>query len=832
MKKAIILCMLIIGMIADAQNQIITKPLQLSAVNKGFASDSVLVWGKDKIVKFVPKSSFAAGASTHITAGYNVTINGSGDVNNPYLINSSYPTNGISYSDNPFTAYCFIYPDRGFQYYKQKSPSNEGRSAQATYSDSSINYSLQTSESNGVNIGLELKFPKPISSYRTYTLPVSVNGNFADINGNITMSAGDQVQSDWNATSGLGSILNKPNILDYSTMTNDYLPKYSNGQLLNSPIKLSNYYNGAFNNVGISLGTNESSNSLEIGTTGSMWNQAGLRFSNLKNMYLKISDANADVIVKNSSSTQLAIASKNNNLIRTFNYSVIGGNQFNGYTPNNYVTNLPTSARITELASYGNYYIAADIVSGDIYKITGANTFTVIANNLGFSEKANIVFDSSGNFYMSNYIDGTIIKVTSEGVKTILGTVGPHPELIGISSIGTLYSLSGNNRIDKVTSTGVSSIFLSGSNINFFAVDKADCLILNSGLYLQRYTSSGALIEHYPLYSIDNGYIDASSGIFYGTRRLDSAIITINFTDRSLSYNANNSNSLSNSAMTYPSMRVEDTPELDFQVYNGTVIQTTSTGIYFSRVNNKLAQLSSSGDLTIDDVDTMYNPYIDSGIYTNHSGVIYSQGSVQSIEYATDKALITKGYLKSALLSKMDMSSIITINGTPVTAGGTYTITTSPNTTTTIPLASAFNNSSTTRTGVTGWSFNITAGKRYKVEIVGTYQTGVTTTGASIGIVTSSGAATVKGYLEGAISSSPVATNLKSTIRAVDASNTTASSFLTTTGVSVINTPHYIGGLFTLNCTTTGTASIQFGSEINTSNAQLDSDSLLIITEY
>lgn len=185
--------MLIIGMMADAQNQIITKPLQLSTVNKGFANDSVLVWGKDKTVKFMPKSSFGTGASTHITAGYNVTINGSGNINNPYVINSNYPTNGASYSDNPFTAYCFIYPDRGFQYYKQKSPSNEGRSAQATYSDSSINYSLQTSESNGVNIGLELKFPKPISSYYTRTFPISVNGNFADANGNISLSQNEVI---------------------------------------------------------------------------------------------------------------------------------------------------------------------------------------------------------------------------------------------------------------------------------------------------------------------------------------------------------------------------------------------------------------------------------------------------------------------------------------------------------------------------------------------------------------------------------------------------------------------------------------------------------------
>jgi hypothetical protein len=45
------------------------------------------------------------------------------------------------------------------------------------------------------------------------TLAVSLNGNYADVNGNMSINIPSaQVQSDWNATSGLGVILNKPNI--------------------------------------------------------------------------------------------------------------------------------------------------------------------------------------------------------------------------------------------------------------------------------------------------------------------------------------------------------------------------------------------------------------------------------------------------------------------------------------------------------------------------------------------------------------------------------------------------------------------------------------------
>lgn len=83
--------MLIIGMMADAQNQITTKPLQLSTVNKGFASDSVLVWGKDKIVKFVPKSVLSGGSQNL----QNVLSNGN-NATSPLIISNAYTESKIS----------------------------------------------------------------------------------------------------------------------------------------------------------------------------------------------------------------------------------------------------------------------------------------------------------------------------------------------------------------------------------------------------------------------------------------------------------------------------------------------------------------------------------------------------------------------------------------------------------------------------------------------------------------------------------------------------------------------------------------------------------------
>ena len=73
MRKIILLCVLAIGMMADAQTvQTIAKPLKLNIVAPGTAADSVLVRGADKIVKFVPRSEFGGGASG-VTSLFGVT---------------------------------------------------------------------------------------------------------------------------------------------------------------------------------------------------------------------------------------------------------------------------------------------------------------------------------------------------------------------------------------------------------------------------------------------------------------------------------------------------------------------------------------------------------------------------------------------------------------------------------------------------------------------------------------------------------------------------------------------------------------------------------------
>lgn len=86
MRKIILLCVLAIGMLADAQTvQTIAKPLKLNIVAQGTAADSVLVRGADKIVKFVPRSAFGGG-STQVNSDWNATTGVAQILNKPLIL--------------------------------------------------------------------------------------------------------------------------------------------------------------------------------------------------------------------------------------------------------------------------------------------------------------------------------------------------------------------------------------------------------------------------------------------------------------------------------------------------------------------------------------------------------------------------------------------------------------------------------------------------------------------------------------------------------------------------------------------------------------------------
>ena len=112
----------------------------------------------------------------------------------------------------------------------------------------------------------------------------------------------------------------------------------------------------------------------------------------------------------------------------------------------------------------------------------------------------------------------------------------------------------------------------------------------------------------------------------------------------------------------------------------------------------------------------------------------------------------------------------------------------------TIPKVLSANvvSNSSTRTDVATWVTGITAGKTYKIEIIGAFQTAATTTGMSIGFYLPTGAGTIFGTSSAAINQTTSANDLATTIYAINNSGLTTGSFMTSTGVNPINASHLI----------------------------------------
>jgi hypothetical protein len=128
-------------------------------------------------------------------------------------------------------------------------------------------------------------------------------------------------------------------------------------------------------------------------------------------------------------------------------------------------------------------------------------------------------------------------------------------------------------------------------------------------------------------------------------------------------------------------------------------------------------------------------------------------------------------------------------------------------------IGTAVSNSSNT-VYTTLFTMHLIAGETYRLNLLGTHQTVITTTGIKIKL---GGTATcnVAGKIYGGVSAAAVATELS-----IVAATMTAE--LVTTGVSVANTPHFHGADIIFKCTASGTLLITMASEVNTSAAQVN----------
>lgn len=199
MRKIILLCVLAIGMMADAQTvQTIAKPLKLSTVKSGTDNDDVLVRGADKLVKSVKRNKFVSSVNNFFPDVYgNVELN----IPNPeaptlqqVLDRNSYASGrliGVSFGTSDTPSYENFYMGAPYGFYNTKGV--YGTSSYRRVELSSTNGLYLKTSSLGIgflkfkadnleNNDVVLQSPK-----RSGILPISVNGNFADEDGNINI---------------------------------------------------------------------------------------------------------------------------------------------------------------------------------------------------------------------------------------------------------------------------------------------------------------------------------------------------------------------------------------------------------------------------------------------------------------------------------------------------------------------------------------------------------------------------------------------------------------------------------------------------------------------
>ena len=203
---------------------------------------------------------------------------------------------------------------------------------------------------------------------------------------------------------------------------------------------------------------------------------------------------------------------------------------------------------------------------------------------------------------------------------------------------------------------------------------------------------------------------------------------------------------------------------------------------------------------------------------------ILSSGNIGINTTSPTEKLDVNGNIRSNSLSGAGDRSVIVSSTGILKAGNTLR--------TSIALTTPFVNTTNVAADVTGWTMPVTTGKQYRIEIIADYQTAATTTGCVLMFNLASGTGTIKGSLQGAIANTStivgVATDLTKTITAVTG---TANSGIQTSGVSAINTPHFLGGTVVFQCTASGTLNLRFASEVTNSSAQLNKGSILLVEE-
>ena len=97
---------------------------------------------------------------------------------------------------------------------------------------------------------------------------------------------------------------------------------------------------------------------------------------------------------------------------------------------------------------------------GSVYEYTGGSRSAVVS---GLDDPCGLTFDSSGNLYVTNYLSGSIEKVSSGGAPSTFASGLSYPQCLAIGGNGTLFETDGGSgNIYEFASNGSRSTFASG----------------------------------------------------------------------------------------------------------------------------------------------------------------------------------------------------------------------------------------------------------------------------------------------------------------------------------------------------------------------------------
>ncbi len=131
--------------------------------------------------------------------------------------------------------------------------------------------------------------------------------------------------------------------------------------------------------------------------------------------------------------------------------------------------------------SNGDLYVAENF--GGVDEVTPAGDVIDIADGAQFDDPSGIAIDKSGNIYVSNYGNGTVVEVTPAGAVTLFAAGFDGPYGLAFNAAGDLFvSNSNSNTVDEVTPTGMKSTFVSGlSDPTGLAFDASGNLYVGDG---------------------------------------------------------------------------------------------------------------------------------------------------------------------------------------------------------------------------------------------------------------------------------------------------------------------------------------------------------------